>query len=270
MTSSTPPSARSNEQSDDPQVPVVACDHVARTFGRGERAVVAVHGTTCDVLPGSRTAIVGPSGSGKSTLLHIMSGLEQPTAGAASWPALAPGSEARARQIGVVFQSPSLVPALTVAENAALPLVLTGTPEAETQERVRHALELVDLGKLADQLPEELSGGQAQRVAVARVLAQRPQLILADEPTGQLDRASGRHLIDVLLATADQIGAALVVTSHDLDVADRLDLRWTMHEGRLLLAAGRTLKATVPHPDHPQHLGHSPVVVGTLDGGYRR
>jgi len=270
MSSSTAPSARSNEQSDDTQVPVVRCDHVARTFGRGERAVVAVHGTTCDVLPGSRTAIVGPSGSGKSTLLHIMSGLEQPTAGAVCWPALAAQSEARARQIGVVFQSPSLVPALTVAENAALPLVLAGTPEAETQERVRHALDLVDLGQLADQLPEELSGGQAQRVAVARVLAQRPQLILADEPTGQLDRASGQHLIDVLLATADQIGAALVVTSHDLDVADRLDLRWTMHEGRLGPAGGRVSKTPVPHPDDPQHHGHSPVVVSTLDGAYRR
>ena len=133
----------------------------------------------------------------------------------------------------MVFQSPSLVPALTVIENASLPLTLAGIPEAETDERVRHALQLVDVAQLADQLPEELSGGQAQRVAVARVLAQRPLLILADEPTGQLDRASGQHLMDVLLATANEIGAALVVSTHDGEVADRLARRWTMHEGRL-------------------------------------
>ncbi len=214
-------------------VPVVACDEVALTFGQGDKAVVAVHGTTCEVLRGSRIAMVGSSGSGKSTLLHLMSGLERPTAGTVKWPGLSTATEERAQQIGVVFQSPSLVPALTVAENAALPLTLAGCAEAETQERVNHALHLVDMDKLADQLPEELSGGQAQRVAVARVLAQRPCVILADEPTGQLDRASGQHVMDVLLATAAHIGAALVVATHDDEVADRLDGRWTMHEGRL-------------------------------------
>ncbi|MEO7058558.1 MAG: ABC transporter ATP-binding protein [Lapillicoccus sp.] len=217
----------------DPDGPVVECHDVARTFGHGERAVVAVHGSTCEVLPGSRTAIVGPSGSGKSTLLHMLSGLERPTTGTVSWPGLSPDPERRGHQIGVVFQSPSLVPALTVVENAALPLVLAGVSEEETEERVRHALCLVDVDRLADQLPEELSGGQAQRVAVARVLAQRPDLILADEPTGQLDRASGQHLVDVLLLTADEIGAALVVSTHDVEVAERLARRWTMHEGRL-------------------------------------
>ncbi|MEO7060008.1 MAG: ABC transporter ATP-binding protein [Lapillicoccus sp.] len=225
MTSSTHPALQ--------QEPVVECRDVARTFGHGERAVVAVHGSTCVVLPGSRTAIVGPSGSGKSTLLHMLSGLERPTAGTVTWPGLATDAERRGQQIGVVFQSPSLVPALTVVENAALPLVLAGVSEAETEERVRHALRLVDVDQLADQLPEELSGGQAQRVAVARVLAQRPVLILADEPTGQLDRASGQHLVDVLLASANEIGAALVVSTHDAEVADRLARRWTMDEGRL-------------------------------------
>ncbi|MDQ2758541.1 MAG: ABC transporter ATP-binding protein [Actinomycetota bacterium] len=225
MTSSTHPTALDG--------PVVECHDVARTFGHGERAVVAVHGSTCEVHPGSRTAIVGPSGSGKSTLLHILSGLERPTAGRVSWPGLSADAERRGQQIGVVFQSPSLVPALTVVENAALPMTLAGVSEAETDERVRHAMRLVGVDQLADQLPEELSGGQAQRVAVARVLAQRPVLILADEPTGQLDRASGQHLIDVLLATADEIGAALVVSTHDGEVAERLTRRWTMHEGRL-------------------------------------
>jgi len=155
----------------------------------------------------------------------------------------------------VVFQSPSLVPALTVVENAALPLVLAGVAEGETDERVRHALHLVDVHQLADQLPEELSGGQAQRVAVARVLAQRPDLILADEPTGQLDRASGQHLVDVLLATADEIGAALVVSTHDSEVAERLTLRWTMHEGRLL---AQDTNVPAP-PTHRDRVGVTPV-----------
>lgn len=225
MTSSTHPLSQ--------RVPVVECRDVARTFGGGERAVVAVHGSTCEVLPGSRIAIVGPSGSGKSTLLHMLSGLERPTSGTVGWPGLSTDLERRRQQIGVVFQSPSLVPALTVVENAALPLVLSGVGEEETEERVRSALQLVDVDQLADQLPEELSGGQAQRVAVARVLAQRPLLILADEPTGQLDRASGQHLVDVLLASANEIGAALVVSTHDAEVADRLARRWSMHEGRL-------------------------------------
>ncbi|WP_256796419.1 ABC transporter ATP-binding protein [Terrabacter sp. Ter38] len=208
---------------------------MARTFGEGERAVVAVHGSSCSVRFGTRTAIVGSSGSGKSTLLHILAGLERPTAGNVSWPGLSTTEHERQGQIGVVFQSPSLVPALTVAENAALPLVLAGLPEGETAERVSEALRLVHVEDLADQLPEELSGGQAQRVAVARVLARRPALILADEPTGQLDQASGQHLIDVLLATAEQIGAALVVSTHDTEVADRLDAQWRMQEGRLSL-----------------------------------
>ncbi|WP_344114173.1 ABC transporter ATP-binding protein [Terrabacter aerolatus] len=206
---------------------------MARTFGRGERAVVAVHGSSCEVPFGSRIAIVGPSGSGKSTMLHMMAGLETPTAGRVSWPGLAATEPERRGQIGVVFQSPSLVPALTVAENVALPLVLAGLPDAEAQERVTEALELVQVSELATQLPEELSGGQAQRVAVARVLASRPSLILADEPTGQLDRANGQHLVDVLLATAEELDAALVVSTHDIEVADRLQERWRMHEGRL-------------------------------------
>lgn len=216
------------------RVPLVECVDVARTFGQGERAVVAVHGSSCAVPPGTRVAIVGPSGSGKSTLLHMLSGLERPTAGTVTWPGLSADPDQRGHQIGVVFQSPSLVPALTVTENVALPLILAGVAEEETEERIRHALQLVEVDTVADQLPEELSGGQAQRVAVARVLARRPALILADEPTGQLDWASGQHLVDVLLATADEIDAALVISTHDSDVAQRLTHRWAMHEGRLV------------------------------------
>ncbi|GAA1122761.1 ABC transporter ATP-binding protein [Streptomyces javensis] len=217
---------------------LIDCRDAARTYGQGERAVVAVHGATCQVRAGDRIAIMGPSGSGKSTLLHLMAGLERPTSGEIAWPAL--GRPATARDIGVVFQSPSLIPALDVVENAALPLALSGTSESEARRRALSALDAVGVADLADKLPEELSGGQAQRVAVARVLALRPRVVLADEPTGQLDRATGRHVVDVLLDTAAELGAALVVTTHDPTVGERLTERWPMHEGRLA--------TTVPAP----------------------
>jgi putative ABC transport system ATP-binding protein len=216
---------------------LVVCTDASRTFGSGRSVVVAVQGTTAQVSPGARIAIAGPSGSGKSTLLHLMAGLELPTRGQVTWPTFSTDAADRARDIGVVFQSPSLVPALDVAENTALPLILAGVGEQECHDRVAEALELVGVSDLAAKLPEELSGGQAQRVAVARVLALRPRLVLADEPTGQLDHATGQQLIDVLLATTAQIGAALVVTTHDRTVLERLDTHWAMHEGQLLTAA---------------------------------
>jgi ABC-type lipoprotein export system ATPase subunit len=216
------------------------CDEVSRVFGSGPGAVVAVHGTSCIIESDARVAIIGSSGSGKSTLLHLIAGLEQPTAGSVTWPGLPPAPD-RAFQIGVVFQSPSLVPALTVAENTALPLVLAGTPDGESQTQATEALAAVGLDDLAGKLPEDLSGGQGQRVAVARVLAQRPRLVLADEPTGQVDRATGQHLIDVLLTTATRIGAALIVSTHDPAVADRLDTPWYMYEGRLYTSTGEPI-----------------------------
>lgn len=219
------------------QEPLVVAREASRVFGTGPAAVVAVHGTNCVVEDGARIAIAGPSGSGKSTLLHLLAGLEQPTAGTLTWPALAESGSERAFQIGVVFQSPSLIPALDVAENVALPLVLAGVSEGESRLWAGEALQMVGVSDLASKLPEELSGGQAQRVVVARVLAQRPRLVLADEPTGQLDRVTGQHLIDVLLSTADHIGAALVVSTHDRTVADRMDTHWLMHDGRLRATA---------------------------------
>jgi putative ABC transport system ATP-binding protein len=212
--------------------PLVACDEVARTFGTGPAAVVAVHGTSCSVHSGARIAIAGPSGSGKSTLLHLLAGLELPTRGSVSWPGLGDG-EQRAGGIGVVFQSPSLIPALDVGENTALPLVIAGVEEPVRRERVAEALALVGIEDLAAKLPDEISGGQAQRVAVARVLAQRPRLLLADEPTGQLDHTAGQRLLDALQAATDHLAAALVVTTHDSAVLERLETRWRMHEGRL-------------------------------------
>ncbi|MFI1183513.1 ABC transporter ATP-binding protein [Streptomyces sp. NPDC020799] len=219
----------------DTGTPLVVCENAARTYGKGPGAVVAVHGLTCAVEPGTRVCVVGPSGSGKSTLLHLMAGLDRPTAGRVSHPGLGgEHAESLARHIGVVFQGPSLLPPLTAAENVALPLRIDGVPEGEADTRAYAALESLGLQALAPRLPDELSAGQAQRVAVARVLARRPRLVLADEPTGQLDRATGRQVLSVLLGAARELGAAVLVTTHDPRVARELDVRWYMADGRLV------------------------------------
>lgn len=214
--------------------PLVRCTDVARTYGAGRAAVVAVHGVTCEVDAGEGIAIVGPSGSGKSTLLHLMAGLDDPTTGTINWPALGDHSGLRPRLVGVVFQGPSLLAPLDVEENVALPLVLGGTDPALAAEAARIALARVGLEDVPGMLPEELSGGQAQRAAVARVLAARPRLILADEPTGQLDYVTGARVMDSLLATASETEAALVVSTHDAAVAERLGRQWQIADGKLI------------------------------------
>lgn len=219
------------------QPALVTCRDAALTFGLGAHAVVAVHGASVSVHPGDRLAVVGPSGSGKSSLLHLLAGLERPTSGTVTWPAMAASGRTG---IGLVFQGDSLIPALDVTENAALPLVLAGRPDAEAREAALVALALVDAADLADRLPEEISGGQAQRVATARVLAQSPRLILADEPTGRLDHTTGARVLTALLTAADTTGAALVVTTHDPAVAARLTTRYTMRDGRVLTTGHRT------------------------------
>ncbi len=212
---------------------LVRCSGAARSYGTGSAATVALEPTDCEVLAGERVALVGPSGSGKSTLLHLMAALDEPTRGDVDWPAIGGPGELRPGPVAVVFQGPSLLPPLTIEENVALALILGGATDAKAHELAREALERLGLGDLAEKLPEEISGGQSQRVAIARALAGRPRLILADEPTGQLDHVSGVAVVDVLLATAEHTGAALVVSTHDLSVADRLPERWEMHSGRL-------------------------------------
>jgi putative ABC transport system ATP-binding protein len=212
---------------------LVDCRGLARVYGSGGAAVVAVSGVTCQVRPGDRIALVGSSGSGKSTLLHLMGGLETPSAGTITWPAL-PMRDGRPRDVGVVFQGPSLLPALDVTENVALPLVLAGAGQEEATERATEAIAAVRLTEQARAVPEELSGGQSQRAALARVLAAAPTLVLADEPTGQLDHATARVVLDALLHVVDRIGAALVVSTHDPFVAERLPVRWQMQDGVLL------------------------------------
>ena len=213
--------------------PLVRAVSVSRTYGSGPASLVAVHGSSCEVSPGQIVGIGGASGSGKSTLLHLLAGLEVPTTGEVTWPALADDRLTRRQDIGVIFQSPSLLPHLDIRENIEVPLLIGGLPDVERTAAVEHAIDALDLGSFAHQLPDAVSGGQAQRAVVARVLAQRPRLILADEPTGQLDHDTGRQVINLVLDTARRIGAALVVTSHDDEILAMLDERWQMTEGRL-------------------------------------
>ena len=217
--------------------PLVRCRGVGRRFGSNGTATVALRGVDCDVFPGDRVALIGPSGSGKSTLLHLMAGLDRPSEGELSWPAIGDRASLRPGPVAVVFQGPSLLAPLSVLENVALPLVLDGEGNKAAQVRAGEALSALELSELADKLPEELSGGQAQRVAIARALVGRPRLILADEPTSQLDRASGRHVTELLLAAADAANAALVVATHDPRISDELEQHWHVTDGVLLTVA---------------------------------
>ena len=226
--------------------PLVRCAAVDRTYGRAAAATVALAATDCEVHAGDRIALVGPSGSGKSTLLHLMAGLERPTHGQISWPAIGTRDELAPGRVAVIFQGPSLLAGLTVQENVALALVLDGMRDRAARAGAADALQRLGLRELADKLPEEISGGQAQRVAIARALAGRPVLILADEPTGQLDRATGAIVVDVLLAAAEHAGAALVVATHDPTVSDRFPTRWQMRSGQLTGASPAPAVAASP------------------------
>jgi putative ABC transport system ATP-binding protein len=214
--------------------PLVVFEHVARTFGHGQNAVVAVHDVSCVLWATSRIALVGPSGSGKSTLVQLMAGLDEPTAGTILWPQWAYGPRHDPSRAGVVFQGASLIPSLSAEENVAFPLLLRGTRHEDALDRARDSLALLGLAGLTGRTPDELSGGQAQRVAVARVVTSGPELILADEPTGRLDRASADRVVDVLLEAADHLGAGLVIATHDPAVAHRLSDSWTLRDGALL------------------------------------
>jgi putative ABC transport system ATP-binding protein/lipoprotein-releasing system ATP-binding protein len=213
--------------------PLVNARDLARTFIRGSRTTEALRPTTWTIRPRVRIAIVGPSGSGKSTLLHLMAGLDMPSSGTIEWPALGRREELRPARVGVALQATTLIPFLSVLENVALPLLVLGQSTDRPRQAAAEALSLFGLRDLSDRLPDELSGGQAQRVALARALAARPSLVLADEPTGQLDQATGAATTEVLNRWAEVNGSALVVATHDLKIAERFDAVWRMDHGAL-------------------------------------
>lgn len=184
------------------------------------------------IEPGARIALIGPSGSGKSTLLHIVGGFIEPTEGEVSWPALGAQQDLRPEKVQAVFQASSLFPALTVRDNIALPLLLAGR-NAASGFAPDDLLARFELSDLALKLPEELSGGQAQRITMLRALSVSPRLILADEPTGQLDSTTAQAFLTTVVDVAAEIGATLVIATHDPAVAVRMDLQWSINHGKL-------------------------------------
>jgi ABC-type lipoprotein export system ATPase subunit len=212
---------------------LVSLEGVSLHYARGLLEFAALTNVSCQVRAGAHLALIGPSGSGKSTLLHLMAGLDQPTQGVVRWPALGPQTELRPDQIGMVFQTPNLLPALTALENLELVGLLSKQSATRARPAALSALEKVGLSTLADKLPGELSGGQMQRVAVARALVCAPRLILADEPTGQLDHVTASRLVESLLEFAADSGAALIVATHDATIAGRLRTHWFMTHGKL-------------------------------------
>jgi ABC-type lipoprotein export system ATPase subunit len=212
--------------------PLVEANGLGRRYQQAGEAVVALNSATLRIWPGQRIALVGRSGSGKSTLLHLLAGLDQPSDGSLTWPMLGPVESLLPEKIALVFQAPSLLDSLSVAENVALPLLMAGRTK-DCADRVTFALNTFGLLSLADKLPQTLSGGQMQRVAMARAIVGEPQLILADEPTGQLDQVSGHALIDALLRHLAGSECALLIATHDPVIAWRMETQWQMEHGRL-------------------------------------
>ena len=233
--------------------PLVVARALARNFNQpGGAARRVLEGIDALILPGERIALTGPSGSGKSTLLNLLAGLDRPSAGQVEWPALetwAAPQGPRPRGIAQVFQFASLLPALDVLENVCLPRQLEAHPPALPALRVEGLQRLAAFGleALAHKLPEELSGGQAHRVAMVRALMAQPRLILADEPTGQLDHATARQFLDVLLAQAEAADIALLVATHDTEVAARLPRQWRLARGRLQDAREATTEDSITY-----------------------
>jgi putative ABC transport system ATP-binding protein/lipoprotein-releasing system ATP-binding protein len=207
-----------------------------KVHGHGHGAVAALADATFTICEGDRIALVGPSGSGKSTLLHLIGGLDVPTGGAIKWPGIGPVTSLRPGPVSMAFQGPSLLPPLTVLENVALPVLLAGGIEADAAAAGREMLLRFGVGDVAEKLPEEISGGQSQRAGLARALAARPHLLLADEPTGQLDRETALSVVTALLDTLEETGAAIVVATHDRSVADLFPIRWSIAGGALTTA----------------------------------
>lgn len=216
----------------------IRLESVSKLYGTGAGVVRALDAISLDVEPGTSLSIIGPSGCGKSTLLGLMGGLDIPSTGqvwvgAHEVSGMSEGERARLRraELGFVFQADNLFPFLTAAENVGLQAALRGLPDG--RERCAGILTRLGLGDELDKLPDQLSGGQRQRVAVARVLAHRPTLILADEPTGSLDAENAKVVIDLLLAAQEELGTTLVVVTHDVEIARTLDRTVSLLDGRL-------------------------------------
>lgn len=218
---------------------IIEATNVSRVFAMPAGPVVAVRDVTLTITQGEHTAISGPSGCGKSTLLHMLGCVDTPSSGTLRFEGQGVStlndrarSLLRLRQIGFVFQRFFLLPMLTASENVELPQAEAGIPRDDRRRRTRELLEYVGLAARADHRPSQLSGGEMQRVAIARALANRPRLLLADEPTGELDQATGEQIAS-LLDRVNADGTALVIVTHDPALAERSRRVLTMRDGRI-------------------------------------
>ena len=215
-------------------------DGIERRFEQGPRALNVLQGASLTLAAGEVVALVGPSGSGKSSLLHIVGLLEKPDGGTISLGGAVIDTEneatrtaLRLQHIGFVYQAHNLLPEFTAQENIALPARLAGRARASAMQDALIALERLGLADRATHLPSQLSGGEQQRVAIARALANQPSLVLADEPTGSLDAAAGEKVADLLFAEAREQGTAILLATHDLDLAARADRIVRLHYGKI-------------------------------------
>ena len=219
---------------------MIALSDISRIFIMGDQEVRALNHINLTINAGEYVSVMGPSGSGKSTLLNIIGLLDQPSSGAyhletRDVTALTEAEQAKVRRerIGFIFQAFHLVPRLTAAENIELPLILEGLPPAERQVRVQAALEQTDLGDRAHHRPAELSGGQRQRVAIARATILSPAVLLADEPTGNLDHKTGAEVV-ALLEKLHHEGTTVIVVTHDRELGGRAHRRIQMRDGEIV------------------------------------
>jgi lipoprotein-releasing system ATP-binding protein len=220
--------------------PVLECRNVVREFSEGATTLQVLRGVNLAVKPAERVAIIGSSGSGKTTLLQIMGGLDDPTRGDVLVNGVpmhgtseAVKSELRNRYVGFVYQFHHLLPEFTAEENVAMPLMIRREPKESALESARELLGRVGLGERLGHKPGELSGGERQRAAVARALITRPQLVLADEPTGNLDAGNGEHVLKLMLELNQELQTSLVIVTHDHSIAGRMDRILVLEDGVL-------------------------------------
>lgn len=219
---------------------VLECRGVVRRFEEGATQLEVLKGVDLSVAPAERVAIIGTSGSGKTTLLQIMGGLDDPNEGTVlvDGQAMHGGDEKakgdlRNRYIGFVYQFHHLLPEFTAEENVAMPLLIRRDSKSEAFAKARELLSRVGLGERLTHKPGELSGGERQRAAVARALITRPQLVLADEPTGNLDAGNGEHVLSLMLELNRELRTSLVIVTHDHSIAERMDRVLVLEDGRL-------------------------------------